>query len=269
MAKRIPLTDSVKVATRAQNTLLHMVLMLNVWLISWTQLHLRLWYGRGYITLITSMENNTPPIGEPKATATPAALAAVTISLILPTQLFQFDIQWMGVWETYFDFGGNYQKNQPPMIQYSTQHVPKGLLCQRRVLKLWPVARGDHERTRSTRIEFWLTSVILLIKKVAEPRNPCITKPARIHLISEMPEPAAYLARDRTRWEATNEKPHCISEVNANRTQRQQLSIWSEITHGKQHEDHPACQCYMTPGMPWITAIYFFSFYFPTTELLV
>jgi len=33
----------------------------------------------------TSMENNTPPIGEPKATATPAALAAVTISLILPT----------------------------------------------------------------------------------------------------------------------------------------------------------------------------------------
>ena len=115
----------------------------------------------------------------------------------------------------------------------------------------------------------WLTSVILLIKKVAKPRNPCITKPARIHLISEMPEPAAYLARDRTRWEATNEKPHCISEVNANRTQRQQLSIWSEITHGKQHEDHPACQCYMTPGMPWITAIYFFSFYFPTTELLV
>lgn len=31
------------------------------------------------------MENNTPPIGEPKATATPAALAAVTSSLILPT----------------------------------------------------------------------------------------------------------------------------------------------------------------------------------------
>jgi hypothetical protein len=31
------------------------------------------------------MENSTPPIGEPKATATPAALLAVTISLILPT----------------------------------------------------------------------------------------------------------------------------------------------------------------------------------------
>lgn len=32
----------------------------------------------------TSIENNTPPIGEPNATATPAALAAVTISRILP-----------------------------------------------------------------------------------------------------------------------------------------------------------------------------------------
>ena len=30
----------------------------------------------------TSIENKTPPIGEPKATATPAALEAVTISLI-------------------------------------------------------------------------------------------------------------------------------------------------------------------------------------------
>ncbi len=32
------------------------------------------------------MEKSTPPIGEPKATATPAALAAVTISLILPAE---------------------------------------------------------------------------------------------------------------------------------------------------------------------------------------
>jgi hypothetical protein len=34
----------------------------------------------------TSMENITPPIGEPKATATPAADAAVKISRILPCQ---------------------------------------------------------------------------------------------------------------------------------------------------------------------------------------
>jgi hypothetical protein len=35
----------------------------------------------------TSIENKTPPIGEPNATATPAALAAVTISLILPESI--------------------------------------------------------------------------------------------------------------------------------------------------------------------------------------
>ncbi len=34
---------------------------------------------------LTSIENSTPPIGEPKATATPAALAAVKISRILPS----------------------------------------------------------------------------------------------------------------------------------------------------------------------------------------
>lgn len=34
----------------------------------------------------TSMENSTPPIGDPKATATPAALEAVKISRIFPTQ---------------------------------------------------------------------------------------------------------------------------------------------------------------------------------------
>lgn len=37
------------------------------------------------------MEKSTPPIGEPNATATPAALAAVTISLILPTLADQIE----------------------------------------------------------------------------------------------------------------------------------------------------------------------------------
>lgn len=32
----------------------------------------------------TSMEKSTPPMGEPKATATPAALEAVITSLIFP-----------------------------------------------------------------------------------------------------------------------------------------------------------------------------------------
>jgi hypothetical protein len=37
--------------------------------------------------LISSMEKSTPPIGAPKATATPAALDAVRISLILPDDM--------------------------------------------------------------------------------------------------------------------------------------------------------------------------------------
>jgi hypothetical protein len=49
------------------------------------------------------------------------------------------------------------------------------------------------------------TRVKLLIKKVANPRKPCITNPARMHLISEMPDPAAYFAKERTRWDAMNE----------------------------------------------------------------
>src|SRR5687767_13743907 len=50
------------------------------------------------------------------------------------------------------------------------------------------------------------TSVTLLMKNVANPRKPCMTKPAKIHLISEMPDPAAYLASARTRWAAMKEK---------------------------------------------------------------
>lgn len=50
-----------------------------------------------------------------------------------------------------------------------------------------------------------LTRVKLLMKNVANPRKPFITNPARIHFISEIPEPAAYFAKDRTRWAAVNE----------------------------------------------------------------
>ena len=74
------LTDNVTVATRAQKKLLQRVFILNELLISCKLLHdnIRNEDQR------TSIENMTPPIGEPKATATPAALAAVTISRILP-----------------------------------------------------------------------------------------------------------------------------------------------------------------------------------------
>ena len=53
------------VAIRAQKKLLHIVLILK-------------------LLVISSIENMTPPIGEPNATATPAALDAVSISRIFP-----------------------------------------------------------------------------------------------------------------------------------------------------------------------------------------
>lgn len=77
------LTDNVKVATNAHTKLLHIVLMRNIWLIScWKHgVEIR---KCCIMRLSTSIENRTPPIGDPKATATPAALAAVIISRIFP-----------------------------------------------------------------------------------------------------------------------------------------------------------------------------------------
>lgn len=45
-----------------------------------------------------------------------------------------------------------------------------------------------------------------MIIKVQNPRKPFITKPAMMHLISEMPDPAAYGAKDLTNVAATKAK---------------------------------------------------------------
>lgn len=60
-----------------------MVLILNMWLISYGEYSIGI-YRECESREPTSIENNTPPMGEPKATATPAADAAVITSLILP-----------------------------------------------------------------------------------------------------------------------------------------------------------------------------------------
>ena len=43
---------------------------------------------------------------------------------------------------------------------------------------------------------FPLTKPTLFNNKVQPPKNPFITKPAKMHFISEIPEPAAYGAND-------------------------------------------------------------------------
>lgn len=48
-----------------------------------------------------------------------------------------------------------------------------------------------------------------LIISVQKPRKPFMTKPAIMHLISEMPEPAAYGAYDLTRLAAVRANKVC------------------------------------------------------------
>ena len=78
--------------------------------------------------ILTSIENKTPPMGEPKATATPAALAAVTISRILPRITYIGQIPIMEVEKAYFGSDENYQISQPLKTQYNMQRGRRGLL---------------------------------------------------------------------------------------------------------------------------------------------
>ncbi len=80
------LTDKVTVATKAQKKLRHMVLMLNTLLISWRAGISGCSYADNSDQSLASMEKRTPPMGDPKATATPAALEAVRISRIFTVQ---------------------------------------------------------------------------------------------------------------------------------------------------------------------------------------
>lgn len=48
------------------------------------------------------------------------------------------------------------------------------------------------------------TSVILFITNVGRLKKPLMTNPAKIHLISEIPDPAAYGANDLTKNAHTN-----------------------------------------------------------------
>jgi hypothetical protein len=54
---------------------------------------------------------------------------------------------------------------------------------------------------------------MLLIANVQNPRYPFMMNPARIHLISDIPEPAAYFAKDRTKWAAVNENIALIASL--------------------------------------------------------
>ena len=151
------------------------------------------------------MENKTPPIGDPNATATPAALAAVTISRILTEKLWSLPCGGGVIYgltlttRKFLEWPCNKVSNTT-CYMYGWAFLAN---WQARRNNQWlnSFSKGIPHRSKKKK----LTSVILLIANVPNPKNPCITKPARMHLISEMPDPAAYFARFLTRWAAVNE----------------------------------------------------------------
>lgn len=105
------------------------------------------------------------------------------------------------------------------------------------------------------------------MKNVANPKYPCMTKPARMDLISEMPDPAAYLAKERTRCDEINEKA-IWNKGWVIRIQESKRRV-PNPAHSEYNEDEPPRKSNMAPRMPRITPVDFFSFNLPTTKLLV
>lgn len=120
----------------------------------------------------TSKENKTPPIGLPKATATPAAAVAVNTSRVLEAFCLYLP------------------KKREMTFPVQTAKCTLGPSL--------PTDRPDAMASGKP---------MDLISSVHAPRKPFMTKPAMMHFISDIPEPAAYGANDLTK----------VAEVKANR----------------------------------------------------
>ena len=112
---------------------------------------------------LTSKENKTPPIGLPKATATPAAAVAVKISRVLEA-----------------------------FCLYLLKRREMTFPVQTAKCTLGPSLPTDRPDAIAN------GKPMDLISNVHAPKNPFMTKPAMMHLISEIPEPAAYGEKDLT-----------------------------------------------------------------------
>jgi hypothetical protein len=109
------------------------------------------------------------------------------------------------------------------------------------------------------------TKVRLFITNVQGPRYPLMINPARMHFISDIPDPAAYFARVLTRWAVTNENTPCSRRT----VSRPGLfPIQQGGTHGRNNVDQPFHGGEVTPFMPGVTSITF-RINLPTTKLLV
>ena len=120
-------------------------------------------------------------------------------------------------------------------------------------------------RTLRGKLRYRPTKVRLFITNVQDPRYPFITNPARMHLISDIPDPAAYFAKDRTRWAAVNENDPYSQKIIS---QTGLFLIEGGRTYGENDICHPSHGGKVAPLMPGVTSITF-GINFPTTELLV
>lgn len=93
-------------------------------------------WGYGEKERLTSMENNTPPIGEPNATATPAALAAVTISRIFPKCTNKQSPSNNQRNTVYLGYVKTAQRVQPRGSRHNMQRAQTALLCRPTAQKL-------------------------------------------------------------------------------------------------------------------------------------
>lgn len=143
-------------------------------------------------------------MGEPNATATPAALDAVKISRIFTAcQHGRSGALTLAVPISWEESCNN--------IANCTGDVHGGTLLAH------SKTRPNGQRLRvSDAAHQLLTRVMALRTSVSSPRNPLIMKPPRMHLISEIPEPAAYGAKLRTRYAAVNANMACGQLVNGN-----------------------------------------------------
>lgn len=90
--------------------------------------------------------------------------------------------------------------------------------------------------------------------------------PERMHLISEIPEPAAYLAKDWTSRAATKDNAAFRSISSARVCPG---GGWGEVPHRKQHIYEPTCYRHRAPQVPRVTPTILVTVQFPAAELLV
>jgi hypothetical protein len=111
-----------------------------------------------------------------------------------------------------------------------------------------------------------------------------MTNPEMMHLISEIPEPAAYLAKAWTRRAATNANAAFLVDfvsLCSPKKMKEWYGVWKDgkgreerernkiVPHRKQHVYEPTRYGHRTPQVPRITTAILITVQFPAAKLLI